>query len=401
MEQVFTDKMQRTGFLNLPSWHKQLKSLLSEYEKGDLLFAPVLNAEDSDQCWRSLESDDFFASVDTGIAFHSVSGRLPTNVVTSDSEFAVKLISEKLADRVGYRAALGAIQPALDLKYSFPGNFIPGKILALCDGQANALLLEMEKRFCTLDEALSEIQWKGLANQTPLKSVHGILLKERILLLAWHFYRYFPESKNLQTSGLKAIQPEDMKFVRELGACIRLAGRLEFRNNVLKVRISPVLLHDSHPLAKTTRNAEGILLADEKNEHICIGQIEENVSRMNGIIKDLTEIRKGETRKNEAGTDEEISFSDENFESKYYLRFSLENFSSTLSQIASAFSHFEIQLERVIQPRLLPELPEQLIFVTAKTEESLLKKALREIDTNVRLAALRSCHEIEGSLDQN
>ncbi|MBF0543900.1 MAG: hypothetical protein HQM08_05690 [Candidatus Riflebacteria bacterium] len=444
LEQESTLKMQRIGFLSLPGWHVTLKSWLSEMKQEDLLFAPVLNAEDSEPHWKSLEAEDFFASVDIGIAFsnsHSIK-RIPSKIVTSDCEIAIKLISENLKRalsiqtsetparfassqrsdssrksetsqrsesaqfQIGYRASLGGINPIFDIISNTDVSSIPVKILTNCDGVANSLLLEMENRALSLDESLREIQWRGLVSKNPVKSIHGITAREKLSLLTLHFFGILPSAEDIPTEGLTHLLQDDILLAKRLDASIRLAGKLEFEAGKLRIRVKPFLFPNSHPMAGKGYNAEGIMVScKDKSDYLFIGQGNENWITLSAIIKDIEAI-KNESLQNSVFSKEEIKFSFVGNEAKFYLRFSLENFTSTLSQLVLVFSQNGIEIERIMQTRNFPEVykeeknGEQIIILTAKVDEISIKNTLKSVNQEIKLATLLACHEIEGSLNQ-
>ena len=86
------------GFQNLPTWHDDLRRYLEEFNLEKLLKYPILGSENAEFPWSTLEKDDFFSSVNTGIIFSGQhkSNTFAEKIVTNDPQVAINRIKAGL-----------------------------------------------------------------------------------------------------------------------------------------------------------------------------------------------------------------------------------------------------------------------------------------------------------------
>ena len=403
--------MLRAGFLNLPSWQRELRSSLVSWRRSELVQTPVLNAEDAEPGWNSLGPDEFFGSVDVGLSFadRPPLKRFTERVITADPELALALQAERGPDRVGVRGAIGGSWPALELSGPDRCGDPPRQLTAMTDGVANALLSVLENGG-TLESAMHEVQWRGLVTGNPTRHLHGLLARQRLCLLASRLFRRHFSPDQVSLEGMNRICAEDLAILRQLRYRIRLIGTVAPRERGWEAWIRPCVLPEAHPLARFEGYREAVILTGvEDQTQVFAGPGQDREGTIRGMLRDLLEMNR--LPENGNGTELPGWAPAENvipcgeIPASYYLRISLVNFVSTLAQLTELLSRAGIELAAISQTGSLSAPRDQveagkavndLILFTRPVTENVLLSATSRLGQEIRLASLQACWRLEG-----
>ncbi|HNV69117.1 MAG TPA: hypothetical protein PKO06_05420, partial [Candidatus Ozemobacteraceae bacterium] len=236
--------MPTVGFLQLPLWHEALRAQLRQFGQEELLRAPVLNAEDTGDGWKSLSTEEFFRFVQVGLHFEAVRpiAQITDILITSDANLALKRILEFPTGTTGVRGALGGLSPLLDLFNRDCFQDRPRRMLCIADGVTNFVLNEMEHQERTLENAVQEAQWQNIAPGNPTRHLHGLVARERLALLATVLFGIKLSPDQILVEGIAKLEQKDIQLARSLDYSLRLLGAIERRENRIEAWVRPCLI---------------------------------------------------------------------------------------------------------------------------------------------------------------
>jgi len=400
--------MVRPGFLDLPPDARAFRELLTTLEASSLLDVPALHAEDAEG-WPSVGAEEFLAAVDTGLSFGG-SVRLPhwpERVITTDPAIALRRLEEKGLGGVGLRGAIGGTGPVLDLQAS-GGMGRPDRLLAVVDVVPADLVRIMEDQRMTLEEAIREAQWKGRVPGNPSRHLHGLVALGRLRLLAAALFGVFLPPEAFALEGMERISREDVAIVRHLRYRLRFLGAVERQGEAWNAWLRPCLLPEHHPLALLPPGQEGALVetAGCGEARLFAGPGSGFEVAVRGMLRDLRLMESRSRFPEEAKEARPVgllgtpALADDS--SRYfYVRLSVVNFVSTVSQITRILGESGVDLLALSQTGSLTfsaetgQAANDLILFTKKASEKVVMAALERIGREVSLATVKTSLRIE------
>jgi homoserine dehydrogenase len=255
------------------------------------------------------------------------------------------------------------------------------RISAILNGTSNYILSTMTKEAKSFDEALSEAQRQGYAEQDPSQDIDGIdtAYKLRILLGLINDTRRPPG--NFPIEGIGGITLQDIRYADELGYRIKLVGVIEQPEKAAFVRVHPVLIPPDSLLGSVEGNNNAIEIEDELG--VTSGWVAPGAGRYPtsvAIIKDLVDIAQERKPLFPQG-DALIPLGDiGELQNRYYLRFSVVDQSGVLAQICNVFWQYNASLATVMQKEGRSRDFVPVVMTTYPVKERDLWQSLTEIN---------------------
>ncbi|EKD81802.1 MAG: Homoserine dehydrogenase [uncultured bacterium] len=386
--------MQSVGFINLPAWQADLQKILTNLGREDLLRIPVLGRENVEKPWVAFESGDFFAAVETGIHFAGNGNlkRLPATVITTDAELAINRLLHGDYQKTRFSAAVGGIFAFLRTVADDYAVGCPDKLFVQNDSVAGYILSKMETVGKTLEEAIHEVQWEGIATDNPSQNLHGIVTRNRLILQIASVFGLIIRPETVNTLGISTLSCEDVTIARELGCSIRLLGLAQVDSDRVCAVVEPCLIPSVFLIAQARAGSEIVYLQTTSgNSHVYSGPGSSYETQVRAILSDLVSctIKQPQIAIHEGAV--------EDFSDSFYLRLSLINMNDTLAQILQLFNRAGVEIDKIHQPahqvsRETAEAARQnLVLITGKTRRIVVEAILTQISEQIRLASVRSC----------
>ena len=390
----FTAEMQSAGFINLPEWKRRLQEILSSLGREDALKFPVLGRENAEKPWMALDSGDFFAAVQTGIHFAGGNNvkKLPENVITTDTELAIKRLLEGKHRQTFFSAAIGGTFPFQRMICSEYAVARPEKIMVQNDSVTSFVLSRMEKEGKTLEQAIHEAQWEKLAGGNPSQNLHGMVSRNRLVLQIAQIFGRMLRPEDIFTAGINALSVDDVRIAAELGFSIRLLGIARYQEGAIKAIVEPCMIPSRYLLAQARGGSEMIYVrtTDGMTQfYSCPGTSPE--IQVYGILSDLYD--ECRTRAADLTTPDRI----EPFADHFYLRFNIVNLTDTMAQLLQMLNRNGIEIEKIHQTAVAVSRETSdtagyaIILITSRTTRDNLERALGQIAGQVKLAGLKAC----------
>jgi homoserine dehydrogenase len=123
------------------------------------------------------------------------------------------------------------------------------RLHGIVNGTTNFILTEMARTGATFAEALAAAQELGYAEADPTEDVNGKDAAAKMAILARLAFGTPVHLDQVVYEGIEHITPDDLEYASQFGLSLKLIGTAERVDGGLSVRVHPVFLYGSHPLA--------------------------------------------------------------------------------------------------------------------------------------------------------
>lgn len=133
-------------------------------------------------------------------------------------------------------------------------------VTGILNGTTNYILTKMEKEGSDFDEVLKEAQEKGYAERNPEADIEGYDACRKIAILSSLAYGRTVNYEEVYTEGITKISTADFRYMKKLGATIKLLGMSKDIDGRYYAMVAPFVLFPSHPLYSISDVFNGILV---------------------------------------------------------------------------------------------------------------------------------------------
>ncbi len=125
------------------------------------------------------------------------------------------------------------------------------KIVGIINGTTNYVLTQMQKGGQAFEEALSEAQQKGYAEQNPVADIEGHDARRKIAILASICLNgAFVDNHQIHTEGISSITQEDIAYATALGSKVKLLAIFRHPENEQNTAIvAPHIVSIEEPIS--------------------------------------------------------------------------------------------------------------------------------------------------------
>ncbi len=321
------------------------------------------------------------------------------SVVTSNKEMYCKCSHEleKAARKnhcgLFYEATCGGGIPIIrSLLDNLQGNTITSMI-GIINGTTNYILTKMSNDSVGYADVLKEAQALGYAEANPTNDVEGYDAAYKLSILSsLAFHTKIPYTK-IYREGITGVSVKDINFGKQLGYVMKLLAIGKNGGNGIEVRVHPAFIRANHPLASVNDSYNAVYLTGDSVEDVMLygrgaGALPTGSAIVGDVIYCATHVNYPySTFVNTEDAAANTKFI-ENFTSAYYIRIAACDKAGVLAKVTSIFSRCGISVSQMVQEDESYEeggtVP--IIFITHKTKEHSVKKAVEEINASGELA---------------
>ena len=188
------------------------------------------------------------------------------------------------------------------------------------------------------------------------------------------------DPEDIYVEGITKIAKRDIEVAKELGYVIKIVGIGQNLGDALQVRVHPVLLPQSHPLASVNDVYNAIFLhGDAVGDVMFYGRGAGSLPTGSAVVGDIIEtarnIRRGATgRLGCTCYDQKPVLPIDQLETNYYVRLLAHDRPKVLASLASIFGDFDVSIESVVQ-RALPDGDAEIVWITHRCLEANFRSA--------------------------
>lgn len=334
--------------------------------------------------------------------------RLGKPVVTANKALLAKHGSElyRVAEEneadLYYEASVGGGIPIIrSLREGLVANHIES-IYGILNGTCNYILTRMEEEGLAFDDVLKQAQEMGFAEAEPSLDIDGHDTAHKTAILASLSYGLPVDLAQMRVSGIRGLDPADLRYAKELGFRIKLLGIIKHDEQAGDVTpmVQPTLIPLGHPLAAVGGVFNAVLVrGDVVGDTIYSGRGAGADATGSAVLGDLVDVARNLVSESplripafvEHGHYGSVQ-SPDGLPASYYLRVSLLDQPGSLARIATILGEHNVSIAAMLQktePRIENHLPVVLLV-----------EARRELDLREALDELNSLDVVGGPIVQ-
>ena len=329
------------------------------------------------------------------------------HVVTANKDVIAEYLTElyAAANENGvdflYEASVGGGIPIIKpLKECLTANRIT-EVMGVVNGTTNYMLTKMTEKHISYDAVLRRAQEKGYAEANPSADVDGLDAARKAAILASLAFDTVVGLEDVSVEGISHITEDDIEYGVNLGYAIKLLAVGRDTEDGIDIRVHPVFLPQTHPLASVKGVFNAIFVRGNIiGEAMFYGRGAGSLPTASAVTADIIEI----VRDIVSGTAGRIKYKIgqkkklcpvEKTKSSYYLRLVVVDEPGVLGEIATTFGKVEVSLKSVIQARQTEDGYAEIVAVTHIVTHAAASRAVealkalsvvREVRSLIRVA---------------
>ena len=300
-----------------------------------------------------------------------------------------------------YEASVGGGIPIIKpLKECLTANKI-SEIMGVINGTTNYMLTKMTEKHISYDAVLRRAQEKGYAEANPSADVDGLDAARKAAILASLAFDTVIEFEDVSVEGISHITEDDIEYGLNLGYVIKLLAVGRNTDDGIDVRVHPVFLPKTHPLASVNGVFNAVFVrGDVIGDAMFYGRGAGALPTASAVVADIIEVVRdivsGTTGRMKYRIGERKKLCPvEKTRSSYYLRLVVADEPGVLGEIATTFGRAKVSLKSVIQARWTEDRDAEIVAVThvvthaaasAAAEALRALPVVREVRSLIRVA---------------
>jgi len=299
-----------------------------------------------------------------------------------------------------YEAAVaGAIPIIRSMRESLAGDQIT-RVMGIVNGTTNYILTKMAEEGRDFNDVLKEAQALGYAEADPTADIEGHDAAAKAALLASLAFHSTVTIDEVYCQGISAISIDDINAAKAMGSVIKLLAIAELTvKDEISVRVHPVMLPNSHPLA-SVRNAFNAVYVESESagQLMFYGRGAGGAPTASAILGDLVAVTRHRAYSTVGYGESDYADLDiapvSEVQSQFFVRLHVADKSGVLASIAQVFASENISIQTVRQAGLGKDA--ELIVVTHSATEAALNACVKKLTEMDIVSKVESVIRVEG-----
>lgn len=302
------------------------------------------------------------------------------DLLAENGEEVMQVVEECGCDLQFEAAVAGAIPIIRPLKQSMAGNNIT-EVMGIVNGTTNYILTKMSQSGMGYKEALSKATELGYAEADPTADVEGYDAGRKIAIMASLAFNSRVTFSQVYTEGITKITSDDIRYAKEFGYVIKLLGVARNEGNGIEVRVHPMLIEESHPLAGVNDAFNAVFVhADAMDDAMFMGRGAGQMPTASAVMGDVIDVMRNIVHGccGRVGCSCYKSLAVKNIEdtsSKFFMRIQAEDKPGVLANISSVLGNNDVCIAQVVQKSRKNGVAE-LVIITDEVLEKHFNDAL-------------------------
>lgn len=299
-----------------------------------------------------------------------------------------------------YEAAVaGAIPIIRSMRESLAGDQIT-RVMGIVNGTTNYILTKMHEEGRAFKDVLKEAQSLGYAEADPTADIEGHDAAAKAALLASLAFHSTVTIDEVYCEGISGISIDDVNAAKDMGSVIKLLAIAELTlKDEISVRVHPVMLPNSHPLA-SVRNAFNAIYVESEaaGQLMFYGRGAGGAPTASAILGDLVAVTRHRAYSTVGYGESDYADLDiapvGDVKSQFFVRLHVADKSGVLASIAQVFASENISIQTVRQAGLGSDA--ELIVVTHAATEGSLSACIKKLTDMDIVSNVESVIRVEG-----
>ena len=258
-------------------------------------------------------------------------------------------------------------------------------VMGIVNGTTNYILTKMCDEAKDYSEVLKEAQELGYAEANPSSDVDGFDAMYKLSILASMAFHVRLPIDYIYREGIGAITKTDIDFARELGYTVKLLAIARREGEHVQMRVHPTMISKDHPLANVKNSFNAIFLTGSAvGDVMFYGRGAGDLPTASAIVSDVVYAANASKHKYMTFLNDEKRLSptlvfEDNFESCYYLRLTVDDRPGVLAKITGILGEKQVSLSTVLQREEGANGVTDVILVTHLAKEKDMQSAIAKI----------------------
>ncbi len=271
-----------------------------------------------------------------------------------------------------YEAAVGGAVPIVRVLGDTLSATPVDRVHGIVNGTTNYILTAMAKRGESYAEALKDAQAAGFAEADPTEDVSGSDAAAKMAILAMLAFGTWVSWEDVDHSGIDKLALADIEHAREFDLALKLVGTAERIGEGVSVRVHPIFLPSSHPLASVDGSYNAVTIESPHVEEITLqGPGAGGVPTASAVLGDVISVLHGADEPRHAWR--VLPKADEVW-SAFYLYFEVDDQPGVLAQVAQVLGLQNVSIRSVAQKGIGDGA--SLVMITHRAPESAMAAAI-------------------------
>jgi homoserine dehydrogenase len=301
-----------------------------------------------------------------------------------------------------YEASVaGAIPIIRPMRDSLAGDFVT-RLMGIVNGTTNYILTKMHEDNREFAEVLKEAQALGYAEADPTADVEGFDAAAKAAILSGLAFHTRVTVDDVYREGISKITLEDVNIAKSMDHVIKLLAIAELTPaDEISVRVHPVMLHKSHPLASVRDAYNAVFVeAESAGSLMFYGRGAGGAPTASAILGDVVAVAR-HIALNSVGQ-RETDYADrdiapiESTKTKFLIRLEVADKAGVLAAIANVFAKHGVSIQTVNQAGRNNDA--EVTIVTHLATEGELKATVASLTAMDMVNKISSVIRVEGAL---
>jgi homoserine dehydrogenase len=301
-----------------------------------------------------------------------------------------------------YEASVaGAIPIIRPMRDSLAGDFVT-RLMGIVNGTTNYILTKMHEDSREFADVLKEAQALGYAEADPTADVEGFDAAAKAAILSGLAFHTRVTVDDVYREGISKITLEDVNIAKSMDHVIKLLAIAELTPaDEISVRVHPVMLHKSHPLASVRDAYNAVFVeAESAGSLMFYGRGAGGAPTASAILGDVVAVAR-HIALNSVGQ-RETDYADrdiapiESTKTKFLIRLEVADKAGVLAAIATVFANHGVSIQTVNQAGRNSDA--EVTIVTHLATEGELKATVASLKAMDMVNKISSVIRVEGAL---
>jgi homoserine dehydrogenase len=301
-----------------------------------------------------------------------------------------------------YEASVaGAIPIIRPMRDSLAGDFVT-RLMGIVNGTTNYILTKMHDDNREFADVLKEAQALGYAEADPTADIEGFDAAAKAAILSGLAFHTRVTVDDVYREGISKITLEDVNIAKSMDHVIKLLAIAELTPaDEISVRVHPVMLHKSHPLASVRDAYNAVFVeAESAGSLMFYGRGAGGAPTASAILGDVVAVAR-HIALNSVGQ-RETDYADrdiapiETTKTKFLIRLEVADKAGVLAAIATTFANHGVSIQTVNQSGRNNDA--EVTIVTHLATEGELKATVAALKAMEIVNNISSVIRVEGAL---
>jgi homoserine dehydrogenase len=300
-----------------------------------------------------------------------------------------------------YEASVaGAIPIIRPMRDSLAGDFVT-RLMGIVNGTTNYILTKMHEDNREFADVLKEAQALGYAEADPTADIEGFDAAAKAAILSGLAFHTRVTVDDVYREGISKITLDDVNIAKSMDHVIKLLAIAELTPaDEISVRVHPVMLHKSHPLASVRDAYNAVFVeAESAGSLMFYGRGAGGAPTASAILGDVVAVAR-HIALNSVGQ-RETDYADrdiapiESTKTKFLIRLEVADKAGVLAAIATTFASHGVSIQTVNQSGRNSDA--EVTIVTHLATEGELKATVASLKAMDIVNNISSVIRVEGA----